>query len=433
MSDEKPILRVYRTYVRATFPPEPMYKNGPNTDQRGAFHLVRAATKRDATPRAIRDAEEGKVSFYKAPPKTAVYTVDAGSIRLAVDETVLDHWLAGTDPAKLDTVFNAGKTKSRQGTYFGYHMRREEALAPKGTPRFSYDAKGFLYSYEMPIALRMTHKGKTFVLVNGDGAPSPATNKFMRQMRDRLSKWGWDKPNQPPETLVPHGFVPFSVLEQARIRPEEVRVLATTPDKIQRRKVRTKRNEKGWRWSWSHTLGECLFEARGKVFVCGLDRNDSPSKRMFYMCQIPVPKDPKKWPKTVDAALERLRPEGLPQRAKRQGEWFFVPKPRYQPDPEDPKTLQGNRVPIVSEEPEDQASFFRDGQWDPSGVDPSRRNRHVASSLVVNGAVYAKGLITDAEHTALRLGSVWHKVVKNNAIEGWRYVPTGPTRGARVD
>jgi hypothetical protein len=22
---------------------------------------------------------------------------------------------------------------------------------------------------------------------------------------------------------------------------------------------------------------------------------------------------------------------------------------------------------------------------------------------------------------------------ENNAIEGWRYVPTGPTRGARVD
>jgi hypothetical protein len=398
-------------------------------------HPVRAPNPREALDQALRDHALGKVQWHEK----AVANVQPQKMndkvekpKLLVAETVLDHWLAGTDPENLSVVFNAGRTKNRAGTYFGYTMRRDGPMAERGTARFSYDEKGFLYSYDMPIALRMKHKGKTFVLVNGDGSPSPATNAFMRQMRERLSEWSFAHPDRPLKRLIPHAFVPFSVLQSAQIRAKDVRVIATTPDRILKRKVPDKRDIKGWSWRYDHFLGECLFTAQDKTFVCGLDRNDKASKRMFYMCQIPVAK---KRPKTVDEALEFLRPEGLSNRTKRQGEWFFVPVPASKtPDASDPNLLKGRRVPILSDKVEDMATLFENGVWERRPLAGGRERRHVASYLLLaHGAVYAKGTITDDEHSSLRLGPQWHKVVKNLAIEGWRYAPTGLGRGARVD
>ena len=411
-------------------------RNGtPDTTYSTAAKLVVIAPDwKGARELALKAHANGKVHWYNAPVFDV--TVEKKDVRLDVPTTVLDHYLAGTDEELLTLVFNQSKTKSPQGMYFGYEMRRNGPMAHQGTWRYSYGS-GFLFSYNMKIAFRTTYSGKPFVLVNGDGAPTKATNDFMASLRGKLNPRGWEARRHRWRSLgppVPHAFIPFSVLDQARIKPEEVTVLATTLDRTTRVKAKIKNRESGlWEdgFRTRHFLGETLFLARGKVFVCGLDRGDDPSKRMFYMCQIPVPAERKHWPKTVDEALALLRPEGLPKNSKRQGEWFFVPQAKYKPV--EGVGRRGRRIPILTDEaPVQVRHILDDGTVHPSTVS-GRASRHVASSLLVNGAVYAKGIVTDAEHSTLRLGPVWHKVVKNLAIEGWRYVPTGPGAGARVD
>lgn len=300
---------------------------------------------------------------------------------------------------------------------------------PDGTKRFWYDGAGFFYSYRMPLAYRTLYDGKPFILVNGDGAPSKMTSQHQRTLRAQIQPWSQD--GSAPRHA--HAYIPFSVLTQAGISPEAVKVIAVTEDFEQKRIRRGKDNVTGERVDHEYTthfLGETLFQHRDSFYVCGLDRNDDPNKRSFYMAKIPgSPIDP---PKSVDEALLRLRPEGLPEGTKRQGEWFFVPTPEYAP-PRKGDMVRATRVPIIADDPKAQLAEMvktvhtkRGSTKEVQGwTVRSREKRHVASTMVINGAVYAKGVVFDEEHTALRLGKTWHKVVKNLAIEGWRYTQSG--------
>lgn len=339
-----------------------------------------------------------------------------------VPKLVLDGFLQGTPAKEMERIFNAGRTTSPGGTYFGYELKRSGPMAPKGTWRFSYTHDGFLMSYAMRIAYRTKGPdGKQLILVNGDGAPTKATNEFMRQLRRALVERNYDM-TKVDTVIHAHAFIPFSVLQQAHISPRDVRVIATTPDRVEEKTEPPSAGYPTGRVVYHHYLGETLFTSGERVFVCGLDRNDDPSRRMFYMCQIPVKGTKSLWPETVDEALAMLRPEGLPESALRQGEWFFVPVPEYSP-PSNAYRMKG-ATPIISDHVEEQQrARLEDGSIAP-GV-AARGRRHVATSMALDGSVFAKGLVRDAEHTTLKLGGVWHRVVKNLAVEGWRYTQKG--------
>jgi hypothetical protein len=269
------------------------------------------------------------------------------------------------------------------------------------------------------------------------------TGQHQRELRMKLNKaqWyaTWGPEPRVSEVLIPHAFIPFSVLDQTSIPPQSVEVIATTSDFEQKRTGTRKNKRTGENETYEYTvhfLGETLFRYRDSIYVCGLDRNDDPSKRMFYMAKVPGPAHTP--PKSVDEALKRLRPPGLPEDTKRQGEWFFVPAPSYKPPKNAEDVVRATRVPIVSDDPKAQLDEMRRittkrGEAEvPGWTVPGRERRHVATTMVINGAVYAKGAVHDEEHSPLRLGETWHKVVKNLAVEGWRYVP-GPMARASVD
>lgn len=353
------------------------------------------------------------------------------------DNTIAQNYVSGVPAAESEKLFTRVKD---WGTWQGGPGRLSAA---PGTKRFWYDDAGFLYSYRMRLAYRSQYKGKLFVLVNGDGAPTMMTGQHQIELRMKLSKAQWYATRGPEarvtEVLIPHAFIPFSVLEQANIPPQSVEVLAVTSDFEQKRTGKRKNRKTGETETYEYTvhfLGETLFRYRDSIYVCGLDRNDDPSKRMFYMAKVPGPSH--RPPKTVDEALLRLRPKGLPEDAKRQGEWFFVPVPGYKPPKPAAGVVKATRVPIVSDDPKVQLGEMtritttrREAEV-PGWTVPGRERRHVATSMVINGAVYAKGAVHDEEHSTLRLGNTWHKVVKNLASEGWRYVP-GPMSRASVD
>lgn len=429
---EGQILPKYTVYLRGRVRRKPDEFDDREYNTVTARHKVEAKTRKQAVDAAMLLHEKGRWPWREdgkeilGPVYVEQATVDFDDIL----DLVLTHYLARTPSARLQKTFDLARTKQPQGTYFGYQLRRDGHMAPQGTRRISYDDAGRLWSYNMLLAQRTTGPdGELLILVNGDGAPTPATGQHMRALWDKLRKMPPRavRMSKPPNILVPHAFIPFSVLAQARIDVRDVEVPATTPDRVEKRKVPRKptpENARDWTWSYDHYLGEALFAARGRVFVCGLDRNDPGRNRMFFMCQIPAGT---RRPRSVDEALRRLRPKGLPSDALRQGEWFFVPKPNYRPDFKDPNVHKGLRVPIVSQEVDEQ---LRALEQKTQGLRLARDGRHVASTLMVDGAVYAKGVVTDDEHARLTLGPVWHKVVKNLAVEGWRYEAKN---GVRVD
>ena len=308
--------------------------------------------------------------------------------------------------------------------------------AEEGIARVGYRDDNCLYSYEMPLAFRTSYGDKPFIIINGDGSPTMQTSKHQREFRSVLQdgltvdpgkseyvfgegdKGGSFKTIRPKlvdgSTRLPHAFIPFSILDRPRIRLDDVVVLAVTAD-FTRLKTVPDRQSGGTRIVKLHFLGETLFRDKrsGHVYVCGLDRNDDPSARMFYLARVPREAQPK----TVDEALASLRPEGLPKNAKRQGEWFLVPEPRYKAA----KAEILKKVPIVSDVPAEQSNEREVAR---------REGRHVATRMHLNGAVRVSGRLVDDEHDTLPLGDVWHRVVKNKAEEGWRY---DNTAGAQVD
>lgn len=320
-------------------------------------------------------------------------------------------------------------------------VRESEAWASRG-PLYSepgtirlnvvnHDGTAVLMSYgHFALAVR-TSDGQ--IIVNGDNAPTVTSRKQQRELRSALG-------------TTTACLLPFSALQAARIRPDDVVIVATTPDK-EIETWKKCRCEKSWHQKENvykpsdfrfhddgshdvkitqHFLGETLFSLKhrqDRFYVSGLDRNDDPSKRHFYLAQLPEGVAPK----TVDEALETLKPEGLTADGwYRQGEWFFVPTPGLKPVIEGENVLvketsigyKGMRrgVPIVTDQAESMRSLVPDG-WDIR----MRAHRHRAPRMYINGSVYVSGMVRDAEHNPLKLGDgkAWYRVVRNRAAGSW--------------
>ena len=272
------------------------------------------------------------------------------------------------------------------------------------------------------------------LILNGDNAPTVTSRKQQSELRSSLGG---------RQTCL----LPFSALEAARVKPSDVNIVATTPD----REIVTWRPckcEKGWhqqeseyirllgdgtheRKHTAHFLGETLFTAtvgwdsfsrQTHYFVCGLDRNDDPRKRHFYLARLPTGATPT----TVDEALETLKPEGLPGEGwLRQGEWFFVPRPDVKAKVDEKNILVKQTtvgyhqlkpgVPIITANA-DRARDTLDS-WEVR----SRAGRHRATRMYINGAVYVSGMVRDEEHTPLKLGNgkTWYQVIRNLSDGSW--------------
>lgn len=321
--------------------------------------------------------------------------------------------------------------KEGSGSWGGSY---QHGLYPSpGAARFSYDEHGVLWSYEVMQLARWLPDGT--LLVNGDEGPSNMT-KEQRTMRDAIKR----------HKLAKVALVPFSALRAARVDPRDVEIVDVTPDREIEQMVAcqsTKCAQAGTAHKHPrkvHFLGETLFRVKRSewsdkankrverldYFVSGLDRNDDPARRNFFLAQLPAARPA---PKTVDEALALLRPKGVPEDALRQGEWFLVPAPdkKFKPDQiiKDMKAVAKSNtedlkagVPIVSDDSKEQFERIKNGGWSMH----ARRERHRATRMVCNGAVYVSGMLRDAEHGALKLsdGKTWHKVVKNRAVGSWR-------------
>lgn len=318
------------------------------------------------------------------------------------------------------------------GAWGGYY--KHELYPRTGAARFSYDEHGVLWSYEAMQLARWLPDGT--LLVNGDEGPSKTTKKQQREMREAIKR------HKPAKVAL----VPFSALWAARVDPRDVEIVDVTPDReIEQLRVcqSAKCPEAGTMHKHPHKvhfLGETLFRVKRQrwsdkantyvdvydYFVSGLDRNDDPARRNFFLAQLPATRHA---PKTVDAALALLRPKGVPEDALRQGEWFLVPAPdkKFKPDQtiKDVKSVAKSNsedlkagVPIVSDDAKEQFERIKNGGWSMH----ARHERHRATRMVCIGAVYVSGMMRDAEHGALKLGDgkTWHKVVKNRAVGGWR-------------
>lgn len=269
--------------------------------------------------------------------------------------------------------------------------------APLGTIRFSFDEAGRVYSYKMLLGLRGEDARGRYLLLNADGAPSMRTRAHQGELRDAAGRSG-----------TRAGLVPFSVLSRAAIQPQEVHILEVGADyEIVRTRI-----VGGIEKKYSvHFLGELLFQARDRYWLSGLDRNDDPRKRVYYLCQLPKPAS------TIEGALNSLRPPELPAETPRQGEWFFQPT-----DQRFPLREKLTRVPIHHQDPQQQPRMNGEIPWD-------RQDRHVAQDMIIRPeGVFVRRTIRDDEHQTLNLGMRWHRVIRNLSEVGYRYDAQGGTR-----
>lgn len=335
-----------------------------------------------------------------APPLDAIRTILAHS---GTCSDIIDHFLAGTPPERMTSLFNQGKTS---GNYYGRYTGMRA-----GEWRTSYN-RDFLFSYGMPLGCWVQNRqGEPVFLINGDGAPSPTTRAHQSILRERFEEL--DHSAGVVRIIRPHAIIPFDILTQAGLNPQKIQILDMTPARFLTRESPVTKAT-----IYDHFLGEALFQDQlGATYLSGLDRNDNARRRSFYLCKVTNAGAATK-PETVEEALTMLRPAGLPEDTKRQGEWFFVPVPGYKPSK---GVVRGPRLPIVSARPSDQRAemvLLESGGY----AVPRREGRHVASSMAVDEtSVYVKGVIHDREHTACHLGQTWHRVVQNLAIVGWRY------------
>jgi hypothetical protein len=316
-----------------------------------------------------------------------------------------------TNYDKIATAFAAGKPILK-----GWVQRTSQ-----GVRRMSL-VGDTLMSYErFDLAWRSSTSG--ILVVNGDQGPSMTTRKQQTIVRDAVRR-------ADPQQRV--AIVPFSALRAARVGLDEgfglIDVGADTsverwvlhsgppPSAAEIRDLRYHglRLRADGRWERKrtvHFLGEVLFRSYGNYYLSGLDRNDDPSRRNFYLTRLYV--NGRTPPRTVEEALASLRPPQVPEDALRQGEYFFVPAPSVKPQAKAVLKQQ----PILTEH-SDVMVEMRKGYWN-AGF--RRENRHVATRMYLNGSVYVLGMVRDAEHTHLKLGDgkTWYRVVRNTALGGW--------------
>jgi len=318
-----------------------------------------------------------------------------------------------------------GLSGSNSNTTHGMYPR-------EGAARFSYDEQGCIWSYEAMELGRWLPDGT--LLINGDNGASMRTREHQEELRSAI------KTAKVERTAI----VPYSALRAASVRPNQIEIVATTPDReiprteVCRKTLCNDTTPKHTHTRMVHFLGETLFKAERRAwddathnyeyysvyFVCGLDRNDDPARRNFFLAQLPEGVKPT----TVDEALDALRPNDVPADALRQGEWYFLPTDKKFGASQVIKNVKAiaksltediaHGVPIVSDDSETQYQRLQEGGWNLY----ARRKRHRASRMVCSDAVYVSGMIRDEEHDLLRLGDgkQWFRVVRNLSPGSWK-------------
>lgn len=281
-----------------------------------------------------------------------------------------------------------------------------------------------LLSYEYWPLAHWLRDGE--LLINGDNGPSKTTRAQQADLRRALKKF----PN------IRTGLVPFTALRAAFLDFNNIHLVDTTPDRIEELvEVCTRKNcgyyhdekdgKRVHRRS-QHFLGETLFRVEENLYVSGLDRNDNPHRRNFFLAKLPKTK---KKVKTVDEALAALRPSGLPETTIRQGEWFLVPEPdkKFKSDQiiksvkevtKEYTTDTAPGIPLLSASADEQYETSKNAGY----LGTFRANRHRVSRMVCNGGhVYVQGIMRDASHGPLKLGDgkTWFRVVKNLSTGSW--------------
>lgn len=334
-------------------------------------------------------------------------------------DVVARMWVNGEAPKK--TYF--GKCESRYRMSYGVRPPTEDLL--------SYEH--FTLATKLPSG---------HILINGD-TYSNTTTVQQTATRSAVQKSG-----------KPWAIIPFSALQAASVSPRNITVIEMTADRHVKvwRKMTERQLESlayyqendtvrqtesgGWELQGTeHFLGETVFSANGRVYVCGLDRNDDIRKRHFFLAQLP---ESRRKPKTVEEALAMLRPKTVPEGALRQGEWFFLPTDQgFRPDLKKGELLRKARgtwndtvkfgVPIEHDKGaalravNKSMAHYKTSEQGPEVVVTNRMGRHVATRMYVNGHVYVQGRVRDQQHSTLVLGDgkTWYRVVKNLATGSW--------------
>lgn len=264
-----------------------------------------------------------------------------------------------------------------------------------GALRVSYDEQYF-YSYAMKLAYRDPDGN---IIINGEAGPSNTTRKHQRALRSGLVG----------------AQIPFSVLDNLGIPVMALRVIESGPDFTLPRRVRCTQlvpsacfrvgheviDGKIFHQVEDHFLGETLFEYKGDLYLCGLDRNEPPRTRHFYVARLPQGCTAR----TVEEGLKALRPAHVPETALRQGEWFFVPTAH---------TTAGKLAKELH-----LTGPLRDHVTKKVPLD-GRDGRHVVSEMLqVPGRVFVRGVVRDQEHTTLKLPNTWYEVFRNLSRGGF--------------
>jgi hypothetical protein len=319
------------------------------------------------------------------------------------DYIIANEFVAGKEPNKKNFI----KINGSNG------WNNNGRLSPTyGCYRFSHGGNR-LWSYErFKVGIRLTDKVGPCIIINADDGPSKMTRQHQSELRAAVN-----------EAKIRHAYLPFSTLASAGISPEGIQIVHITNDK---NLSTIKKDKNGNEYtSNTHFLGETLFRHsyfgnKSIYYVSGLDRNDNPSKRNFYLARLIGRKF-----KTVDEALDSLRPKNVPKDSLRQGEYFFVPvNINVKKDLVcSSYTLFENvnkGIPIISDDGEILSTELY-GSFMYNALS-RRKGRHVATRIFIDKKnVYASGMVRDIKHSALKLGDgkQWFKVVRNTADGSW--------------
>lgn len=201
---------------------------------------------------------------------------------------------------------------------------------------------------------------------------------------------------------MPYVYLPTAILDRQDLSPAKVTVL----DQDNRRGLRIGPTtlftveldiEGANRWVGSRLVNRSPGRRTGH-FLSGFDANERAS---FFMCELP-PSATKGLTTVVDA-FEALKPEpvklaeSMGRTVRRQGDVFLIPMPELEWE-DFPPNLRGN----IRENP-----FF------------ANTNHRMSEAFRADGEVYARGALTHdpggrrPDHRPVKLGKVWHLVVKN--------------------
>ncbi len=251
-----------------------------------------------------------------------------------------------------------------------------------------------IYSYgsHFPMGVR---QAKHFVL-NADGYSNTTSGhqSCVRAVANRTGK--------------PSILIPFSSLRSAGIRPHDIHIVDTEPDREVYMGERADYNG-DVRPIYHHLMGRSVFRVGRAYYLSGIDETARDLWRGFFLAQLP------RKATSVTDAIEALKPpavltaecEGI--EVKRQGEFYFIPAGIQSLHGAVPRTWHHGSS---QDFPTNYLPHAR----------PGRQERHFATKLrVKDGTLYVKGTVRHnaKEHKMLTLGSEWHTVYENTEIRSF--------------